>query len=193
MLKNFLVNTLPTRLPENYEISQPILPLLQLEIEGRVLKANSVINEFYEAQDAIEEEGKGEDDVEELKNREEFENEFFAVMAHAQEILTRGQAREPVNQNIQSQHNDTGMISRFQASVVSPKPLGVKLPTIALPKFNGEFESWLGFRDTFKSLIHDNRSIGDVQKFHYLKASVVGEAEEVIGSIELSDTNYAIT
>lgn len=31
---------------------------------------------------------------------------------------------------------------------------------------------WLGFRDTFESLIHNNDTISPIQKFHYLKTAL---------------------
>lgn len=67
---------------------------------------------------------------------------------------------------------------------------GVKLPTIKLPVFKGNYESWLEFKDTFNSLIHCNAQINDVQKFHYLRASLEGSATRVIQSLEFSAANY---
>lgn len=42
------------------------------------------------------------------------------------------------------------------------------------------------------SLIHKNNAISTIEKFNYLKASVIGEAARVIESLELSEVNYAI-
>ncbi|XP_045539664.1 uncharacterized protein LOC123722310 [Papilio machaon] len=68
----------------------------------------------------------------------------------------------------------------------------VKLPTIQLPKFSGSYNNWLEFRDTFCSLIHSNDSIDNINKFHYLRASLEGTAAVVIQSIEFSAGNYLI-
>lgn len=43
-----------------------------------------------------------------------------------------------------------------------------------MPKFNGNYSDWLEIRDTYESLIHKNDSIDDMQKFHYLRASLEG-------------------
>ncbi|XP_047543273.1 uncharacterized protein LOC125075609 [Vanessa atalanta] len=72
------------------------------------------------------------------------------------------------------------------------KTNNVKLPTIQLPKFGGRYEDWLEFRDTFVSLIHENQGIVDIQKFHYLRASLEGGAAQVIRSIGFSSCNYKI-
>ncbi|XP_055523187.1 uncharacterized protein LOC129717340 [Wyeomyia smithii] len=67
---------------------------------------------------------------------------------------------------------------------------GLKLPTKALPEFNGDYQEWLGFHDTFHALIHTNVDVADIQKFHYLRAALKGEASQVIESISISAANY---
>ena len=70
-------------------------------------------------------------------------------------------------------------------SHVTQKPIGVKLPTIELPKFDGNLSKWVTFRDSFKSLIHNNASIERIQKFHYLASTLSGSAKDAIRSIGL--------
>jgi len=72
------------------------------------------------------------------------------------------------------------------------KSAGLRLPTIELPKFNGDVSSWLSFRDIFESLIHRNETIDSVQRFYYLKASLEGSAAQTIKSLEFSIANYAV-
>ncbi|XP_058828052.1 uncharacterized protein LOC131687963 [Topomyia yanbarensis] len=69
---------------------------------------------------------------------------------------------------------------------------GLKLPTISLPEFTGDYQEWLGFHDTFLALIHANPDVAAIQKFHYLKAAVKGEASQVIESIPISAANYPL-
>ncbi|XP_055603915.1 uncharacterized protein LOC129752147 [Uranotaenia lowii] len=76
------------------------------------------------------------------------------------------------------------------ASTNSLKSLN--LPTISLPTFAGDYQDWLGFHDTFVAMIHDNHDVPDIQKFHYLKAAVKGEASQVIESFGLSAINYRL-
>ncbi|KAJ8983758.1 hypothetical protein NQ317_017861 [Molorchus minor] len=47
-------------------------------------------------------------------------------------------------------------------------------------------------RDKFETLIHKNNSIGDIQKFYYLRASLDGMARQIIQSLEFSAVNYKI-
>ncbi|XP_062713961.1 uncharacterized protein LOC134290779 [Aedes albopictus] len=67
---------------------------------------------------------------------------------------------------------------------------GIKLPTISLPEFDGDYQHWLTFHDTFVALIHSNAELPDIQKFHYLRAAVKGEAAQSIESIAISSANY---
>ncbi|XP_062702132.1 uncharacterized protein LOC134285437 [Aedes albopictus] len=69
---------------------------------------------------------------------------------------------------------------------------GIKLPTITLPEFDGDYNNWLAFHDTFVALIHSNPEVHDIQKFHYLRAALKGEAAQLIESIGISSANYTI-
>ncbi|XP_053692273.1 uncharacterized protein LOC128740733 [Sabethes cyaneus] len=69
---------------------------------------------------------------------------------------------------------------------------GIKLPTISLPEFDGDYQQWLTFHDTFLALIHDNVDVPPIQKFHYLRAAVKGEAAQLIESIPISSANYQL-
>lgn len=75
---------------------------------------------------------------------------------------------------------------------VSSTLSGIKLPTISLPEFDGDYMQWLAFHDTFLALIHSNPDVPDIQKFHYLRAAVKGEAAQLIESIGISSANYAL-
>lgn len=67
----------------------------------------------------------------------------------------------------------------------------VKLPPIKLPTFNGHYDSWLEFKDSFKALVHDNNALTDIQRFYYLRSSLE-KAQQIMKSIEVSSKNYSI-
>jgi len=70
--------------------------------------------------------------------------------------------------------------------------LHIQLPKIQLPKFDGDILRWITFRDTYISLVHDNVTLTNIEKFHYLVSSVRGSASAVVRSIALSDSNYIL-
>lgn len=68
----------------------------------------------------------------------------------------------------------------------------VKLPTIILPTFDGTYEKWLNFHDTYSSLIHSSQTLTVIEKFHYLKSTLSGGALQLIQSIEVTNENYDV-
>ncbi|CAB3256948.1 unnamed protein product [Arctia plantaginis] len=43
----------------------------------------------------------------------------------------------------------------------------VKLPVIKLPSFDGSYDKWLEFRNSYLTMIHKHTDLDPVQKFHY--------------------------
>jgi hypothetical protein len=65
----------------------------------------------------------------------------------------------------------------------------VNLPKIQLPTFSGRYEDWTTYQDLFTALVHNTR-LTNVQKLHYLKTSVSGEAEILLRHIQITEDNY---
>ncbi|GFU62856.1 integrase catalytic domain-containing protein [Trichonephila clavipes] len=55
----------------------------------------------------------------------------------------------------------------------------VKLPSINLPEFSGQYTDWLQFKSQFVSLIHDNACLSDSQKLYYLQSVLKGHAKQL--------------
>ncbi|XP_008178271.1 uncharacterized protein LOC103307771 [Acyrthosiphon pisum] len=68
----------------------------------------------------------------------------------------------------------------------------IQLPKIELPSFDGSILEWRSFRDIYISLVHNNESIDDAERFHYLISRLSGSALSVIKSVPLTAANYAI-
>jgi len=64
------------------------------------------------------------------------------------------------------------------------------LSRIQLPTFTGKYEDWPSFRDLFQSLIGKDASTTQVEKLHYLKACLKGEAELLIRSLPTTSENF---
>lgn len=67
----------------------------------------------------------------------------------------------------------------------------VKLPKIAIPTFSGKHSEWTTFHDLFISLVHEHSSLDNVQKLHYLKSHLTGEAEQLVRHTPISAANYS--
>lgn len=66
----------------------------------------------------------------------------------------------------------------------------MRLPPIEIPKFNGNWQRWTAFIDTFNAMFHNNISLVPVQRFHYLRSCLEGQAADVIQSIPTTGENY---
>ena len=89
-------------------------------------------------------------------------------------------------------HESAGESSSAPVQPVSSAFSKVKLPEIRLPTFGGKTRDWVTFRDMFRSLIHRNDQLNEIDKFTNLRSSLVGEALQEIGTIEITAANYNI-
>lgn len=163
----------------------------ELTIKVKLLEVN--FNEFMELQSEIEVMCDEEDLERYYQEREDITSNYTEGLALAQLILQKF--------SVSSSSASEGEISRqsvqgdgaVQGNIVGSSSLNVinmNLPPIKLPVFNGDYGKWLEYRETFESLIHKNESLNDIQKFHYLRASLSEGALNVIQSLEFSSRNY---
>lgn len=65
------------------------------------------------------------------------------------------------------------------------------LPKMNLPFFDGQLTHWPKFRDSFSSMVHEEK-LTPIEKFHYLRASLKGPALSVIASLKIEEANYPL-
>lgn len=68
----------------------------------------------------------------------------------------------------------------------------VKLPQIELITFDGTYDKWLDFYNSFNSRVHDNPNLSKIQKLFYLKSCLKEEAVTTINALKISEDNYEI-
>ena len=66
----------------------------------------------------------------------------------------------------------------------------VKLPKLSIRRFNGDVKQWLPFWNQFRSAIHNNPTLNDVDKFNYLQSYLEDEAADAIEGMALTEANY---
>ena len=71
--------------------------------------------------------------------------------------------------------------------------LGVKLPKIELPRFDGKVEEWLSFKDRFVSMIDSKVTLSDIEKLHYLRSALSGDAAAIIQAVDTTVSSYKDT
>ncbi|XP_026476050.1 uncharacterized protein LOC113381314 [Ctenocephalides felis] len=150
-----------------------------IELNTRLEKILPIIDEFETIQYEIELiEGVSESD------KESFESDYYRTIAKLKFII----------QNF----NDTKKCKDDQQTI-GPSSIdsytnikNIKLPTIKLPTFDGSYDKWLEFHDSFNALVHSDNTLSKIQKFYYLKSSLEKDAKNSIAAIDASDSNYDI-
>lgn len=66
------------------------------------------------------------------------------------------------------------------------------LPRPNLPSFDGTLEQWETFRDRFRAMIMDNRTLTNVERLHYLCSCLTGEASRALSHLALTDSNFEV-
>ena len=66
----------------------------------------------------------------------------------------------------------------------------VKLPKLSLTCFNGDLVKWPTFWDSYKSAIHNNDELAEVDNFNYLRSLLECRALDAISGLTLSAANY---
>ncbi|XP_062708809.1 uncharacterized protein LOC115266910 [Aedes albopictus] len=151
----------------------------ELEVPLRMENLDVLWASLEEVQVALEDlETTSEGKTANLETRALFEPKLFRIKANLKAKLPPP---------ILPQANRPDPPSRVPSTLSS-----LKLPTISLPEFDGDYRQWLTFHDTFQALIHDNDELPVIQKFHYLRAALKGEAAQLIESIAISAANYPL-
>ncbi|XP_062715180.1 uncharacterized protein LOC134291448 [Aedes albopictus] len=75
---------------------------------------------------------------------------------------------------------------------VLQQQIAVRLPTLELPTFSGDYMDWPAFRDAFEALIDKNLQLSNVQKLLYLKSTLKGEPACMLEVIDTTDANYRV-
>ncbi|KAL0849193.1 hypothetical protein ABMA28_013532 [Loxostege sticticalis] len=158
----------------------PVLTAVQAaEVECRLSKIDSLYSDFDDLQTEAELLCGSTEALE--RERDEFEKMYFAQMARARTMLA----------DVRPSHSST--CGEEPKSELAPTRQDfVRLPKIDLPHFSGDYQKWLEFRDTYLSLIHNNQTINEINKFHYLRAALRGDALNIIQSLDFTSTNYSI-
>lgn len=156
---------------KSYIESMDITPENVVQAKLRLDKLNDNWNQYDTVQSELEILVEAE-----AADRETFEAAFFALSGKIQ-LIIMGEGNE-----IEAASNMVA--SRSQANG------NVRLPKITLATFSGAYNEWMPFHNTFKSLIHTNDTLSNIQRFHYLKSALTGEAADVIEALEISEENY---
>ena len=142
----------------------------QLEVRLKLICENW--EKYTQAQDELEELGY---DSYNQQQREEMEERYCHLTGF-----------------IQSKLKELEVTLTPESNVNVEPSVKVKLPQLSIPKFSGQLQDWVTFKDTFLSLVGSNPTIPNIQKFHYLLAAINGDARKVIQHIPASEQGFRV-
>ncbi|XP_076385707.1 uncharacterized protein LOC105663446 [Megachile rotundata] len=166
---------------ESFDRSSPVT-----ELQKRLEKISPLYEKFDTLQSQIESLVEEPSTIQEHAERDSFENLFFQLTAAAEDVISQSRSQQVLaNPEISTRL----MTPAFSNASTETR---IKLPTIELPTFDGSYSNWVKFRDTFESLIHNNMNLSNIEKFHYLNASVKGSVARTIEALGISEINYTL-
>ena len=110
--------------------------------------------------------------TEEIEQSDDFKGAIYAAIVKAEKDPATHTTTEAAGAGTRNNHH-------------------VRLPKLALHSFSGDLTQWLTFWDSFKSAIHDNDQLVEIDKFNYLKSLLEGTALDAVSGLTLSAPNYA--
>ena len=175
-----------TRFANQLELQEVLtdIPTLRVRLE----RAEPLYDKYDEVQSAIELLVDVEDDEHEkmvqTRDRDTFEKTYFTAIAKARGIVKRSDGTNSrASQNIRVDNvNDENNEATHQHNM--------NLPKLNVPTFDGDYEHWVKFRDSFISMVDSNTKLSNIQKFHYLDQAVIKDAKRAIAAFSLSGDNY---
>ena len=66
----------------------------------------------------------------------------------------------------------------------------VKLRSIEIKSFSGEFSEWPSFLDSYGAAIHNSSALSDIQKLTYLRSYLTDAALKSVSGLTLTNENY---
>jgi hypothetical protein len=174
------------------------------DIQVRYDELPNIFCKFENAQNELE----LSDDADHSADRQQFEDQYFNVKARFHELLhpaveplqsshssPQGSMSTHSNQTPRSTHTSVRSSTSRQSDQAPRSHTGsshISLQSISLPTFAGDTCTWLHYRDTFEALLINNTSLSNVQKFHYLIASVQGEAKGLLSNLQITNENFPV-
>ncbi|XP_076301650.1 uncharacterized protein LOC143219633 [Lasioglossum baleicum] len=102
-------------------------------------------------------------------------------------ILSDMIAEDEAAENVKNSSNSNVTV----AESVAPRSRAV-LPKMALPTFDDNYKDWPTFRDLFTSLIIKDPTLSPVERLHYLKSCMRGDAVSILKNVPTTDENFAV-
>lgn len=139
----------------------------------RLEKLTQLFNNFFELNDEL---CTLDQSIDHNSEFEEIQERYYEIASSSQNDATSTSGR--TSEGISGQSNR------------ETEQLSVKLPVAQLPTFDGSFEKWVAFKNSFLAIIDSQSRLNGTSKFLYLKSSLQGDALDRISIFHPSNENY---
>jgi len=159
-------------------------PLSTLELRDRLGELLINKRKYDDCQDKIEELNLHDEEAYESE-RNTFERRNYDIRTKLLTLLD----------NMIATSHSSAQISRLAgiSTHLEPKQLNQSyLPKLPLCTFSGDYRKGPSFFNTFKTMMHDNEYESNINKFHYLRSYLQGNAESLLDGLEASDASNEI-
>ncbi|XP_067214204.1 uncharacterized protein [Linepithema humile] len=124
---------------------------------------------------------------------------FYAFASKIKQLTssnTRDSDTDTVNDSVAGTSNDAiadisnNTIQHNNSNTITVIKRRIKLPEATLPNFDGRYENWLTFKNTFVAMIDTRTDLSDVDKFQYLQSTLKDEAANKIKFLAIDGSSY---
>lgn len=166
---------------EKFSLSDAMASVTMIELEERARLLNAAYERFQEEHmSVVEAVEPGDMAVQHtFANETEamYEQTLFRLMNRLHELNDERASAAPVAEERELSPGRAGAAE-------------VRLERIKPMKFTGDYSTWCEWKSMYESLVHNNESLSEIQKFHYLKQSIEGSAANVISGWHTIAENY---
>ncbi|XP_070854717.1 uncharacterized protein [Drosophila suzukii] len=108
--------------------------------------------------------------------------------------LASGVANENLVRFLEQQQQLNERLAEQEATLLransAANVMNNELPKIHIKLFTGDYKEWPAFKNIFESTIHSKQHLTAIQKLHYLKTYITGEAADLIRHMPITDAAY---
>lgn len=149
----------------------------ELSVSGITVMSN-LIDDYYKRYTVVSEKinelsaGNNAEEENAVQRDEEFAESYVSLKTELLELLEERKPKgDPLNTTFNSSRS-------------------VKLPKLELPKFSGQYHNWVDFKNEFQSMILEDASLNDIDRFRFLKSALTEAPRMIISNMEISEENF---
>ncbi|XP_037508881.1 uncharacterized protein LOC119385534 [Rhipicephalus sanguineus] len=137
-------------------------------------------------------------EIEGLVSEDDLEEEFTQVIEYNDCIVQclarleqrRNGGSNEISRALAAQSQPAQQINGDATETTTSQKMNVKLPRLELVKFSGRRHEWQPFWELFEQVVDNNDQLSTLDKFHYLRASLTGDAAAVLTGLPPTSRCY---